>query len=541
MHPSPQPPRRSAAPTVDPSAEQLRLITGRGLLLFLGFTQLAVVAAISAGLVERLQDVLVAPPPWMANVGVVLVVMTLAGGVILADRHNRQAVAATMRLAWLAGNDALTGLPSRRSLHDRLPARLAAAGPDDPRVVVLVFDVDRFTLVNDAHGHDAGDEVLRQLGGRLATASRADDLLVRFAGDEFVVVTSVTDAADADARARQLHAVLERPVRWRGREVPVSLSIGGAVAEPHCHHPDEVLRDADAARIRAKALGPGRTVLYDRSRPDQLPPSSAARRLAASLRDDGFVLHYQPIQSLAEGHLVGVEALIRWNDPASGLVRPAEFFHLLRATGLMVPVGRWAVTAACRQAASWANRYPTLAPVNVTINVSGLELEDPEFVAHLERSVRDTGVAPDTLYLEVAETTLADASVAAWQALGRARAMGVHLAVDDFGARIGPVTGLLRLRPELVKVDRVVHRTRDAGAQQAVGRLVELVHALDAVTLAEGVEDAAQAAWLAGLGVDLGQGYHLGSPQPASMIDQLLAAATTGDAWAAPVPVRPAA
>ena len=344
--------------------------------------------------------------------------------------------------------------------------------------------------------------------------------------------------------------MIETPFEMGQDRIRISASIGIALTDGSETDPEEVVRDADAAMYQAKlhAGTSGSFATFDRSMRERLTPSTAERRLRVALEQGEFRLYYQPIVSLWTKRLVGAEALIRWDDPSRGVVRPDEFLPALEETGLIVPVGRWVIDEVCRQSRIWSERYPDRPPLGLMTNVSGRQLAQSDFSEHLAASLSQSGADPSSLYLELPEVSLvADASLV-WATLRSAKRLGVRLALDHFGSGLSSIGFLRRFEFDLLKLDQsyVFGLGHDRQDTDVATHIVSLAKSLDIVTLALGVETEEQIEHLRAAGCDLAQGYFFSTPQPPDLIDHLLRQPTlqgewrpVGDSTADAVVVRP--
>jgi diguanylate cyclase (GGDEF)-like protein len=439
-------------------------------------------------------------------------------------------------LAHQALHDALTGLPNRLLLAERLSQALARRGG----VAVLFVDLDRFKNVNDSRGHAAGDVLLVSAAGRLRNAVRSHDTVARFGGDEFVVIcepsSSSTAAGDASglpgAAAGEARVVAARisdsfkePFHVAGEEVFLSVSVGVAVAAPG-DSSDELLRDADAAMYRAKESGRSRCEFFDERMRTQaavrLETESALHR--ATERDE-LRLVYQPVVEIATGRVVGVEALLRWQHPQHGLLSPSSFVPLAEETGLIVPMGTWALHEALRHWSSW-RRHSGNPPLTLAVNLSARQLRDPNLAATVRAALAEYDVGPWELCLELTESSFMADIEGHGRTLTELQALGVQLAIDDFGTGYSSLTYLQRFPVTILKIDQSFVRGlgREASDEAIVESVIHLAHALGLRVVAEGVETADQVAALHRLGCDVAQGYFLGRPAPAEDIEARLSA-----------------
>jgi diguanylate cyclase (GGDEF)-like protein len=415
--------------------------------------------------------------------------------------------------------DGLTGLLNRTVLLRRLQEACASRG-DGQQVSVLFVDVDHFKLINDSLGHDAGDGVLVEVARRLRRCTRPDDSIARFGGDEFVVVLDRVTSGGAAETARRVVMALSQAVLVRGREIPLSASVGFAVSGADATEPEQLLRGADTALYEAKAAGRGRARAFDRD-----IQRRAARRLELeaelrrALRDQEFALHYQPQIDLQSGKLVGVEALLRWAHPQLGMIPPVEFIPIAEETGLILPLGRWVIDEACRQLAEWRS-CEAGAPRAITVNLSPLQLADPGLVDDVARALSAHAIDPSAVCLELTESALMQSASQTMDTLVRLRALGIYLAIDDFGTGFSSLARLRDLPVEVVKIDRtfVDGLGRESNDTAIVASIMSLAYAMGLHAVAEGVEEPLQARELARLGCTTVQGYLYSRPVDASEI-----------------------
>ncbi|MCU1601600.1 MAG: response regulator receiver modulated diguanylate cyclase/phosphodiesterase with sensor(s) [Frankiales bacterium] len=434
-------------------------------------------------------------------------------------------------LAHQALHDDLTGLPNRALLLDRLGRAL-----EDPRrgVVAVVFmDLDRFKWVNDSIGHSAGDDLLVGVAERLGSVMRASDTLARFGGDEFVLICDrLTDERQLFEVVARLTAALEAPISVNGREVVVTASMGLAVAEVAQRvEPEVLIRDADTAMYRAKDNGRARCEIFDeamRARASERMEVQVDLRLAIERGE--ITPWFQPVVDVRTGHVVGCEALARWEHPVKGLLSPDAFIPHAEETGAIVPLGSALLLESCRQVQAWNQARPAHEALTVAVNVSSRQLGSPELVATVRDALRTTGLPARLLCLEVTESVVMQDVVMSGAVLGQLRELGVRTAVDDFGTGFSSLAYLLSLPVDLLKIDRSFVRALDPESGPAVAivrAIAALADALGLRVLAEGVETVEQLAELDGLGVQHGQGFLWGRPVPA-------AEATWAATWSAP-------
>ena len=430
------------------------------------------------------------------------------------------------RLIEAAVTDPLTGLPNRRLFSDRVDHALARRGRSPAGVAVLFLDLDGFKLVNDSLGHAAGDEVLAAVGTRLRSCMRTTDTVARLGGDEFaILIEDVDEDGEALAAAERVIAALSQPLALPGREVAVRASIGVAVdrGQPGVSAAD-LLGNADTAMYQAKATSRGRFALFEPAmHARQLARLELEGQLRQALAAGRLRLDYQPIVALATGRVVGAEALLRWDRPGAP-IGPDEFIPLAEETGDIVPIGRWVLAEACRQARRW-QRETSLADFALSVNASARELAEPDFVVQVAGTLAATGLAPQHLTLEVTESVLLADETVAVGTLRDLRATGVHIAVDDFGTGYSSLSYLDRLPVDGLKIDRsfVQGLAPGQGKGALVSATLGFARALGLTVTAEGVETEEQFRRLQELRCGLAQGFFLSRPLSAESLDRLLA------------------
>jgi diguanylate cyclase (GGDEF)-like protein len=478
---------------------------------------------------------------WLMNDGrhIEVVVTRLADGSCVAVHEDiserRRAEAA---IAHLARHDPLTALPNRSVLHETLRRSLpgdgagAALPPDE--VALLWLDLDRFKEVNDTLGHPAGDTLLQQVAQRLRECVRGDDLVVRLGGDEFALLQRCgAQPASATALARRLVAALSQPFSIDGRAVRIGTSVGIALAPFDGTTPGALLKSADLALYAAKGAGRGTFRFFEPA----MDESAQQRRLLqdelrAALALQQLRLDYQPQVNADTGAVTGVEALLRWEHPRRGRVSPADFVPLAEQTGLIVPIGRWVLSQACRDAMDWPDS------VRVSVNVSAVQFRQGGLLRDVAAALADSGLAPQRLELEITETVMmadtdTDAAVAQLEEL---RVSGVRVAMDDFGTGYSSLSHLRRFPFDRLKIDRSFVRdvACDPHAQSIVRAIQALGHSLGMCTTVEGVETAEQLAMVRAQGCTEVQGYLFARPQPAAAVAAWIAGNGLGPTLAAP-------
>ena len=418
------------------------------------------------------------------------------------------------RLAHRAMHDPLTELPNRSLLEDLLAGYLKSGRPAG----VLYCDLDRFKIVNDSLGHEAGDELLLVLSRRLRDALPDGITLGRVGGDEFVALApGQDDPRRLHELAERLTSALEQPLVIRGHLHTASLSIGITVSGPNHDHPDEVLREADLALLRAKRRGRARVEMYDptQDKPVTLHELELEHSLRSALADNrGLVPYFQPIVSLLDNAAVGYEALVRWEHAEQGLLDPDDFLPMAEQTGLIVPLGWWMLATCCRAAGDLLlNKGGTQW---VAVNASGSQLGRGQLVSEIRRGLAASDLRPDQLHLEITESALVEASPAAIKEVREVADLGVRIALDDFGTGYSSLSLLRDLPVSTVKIDRsfVAPIASDRSARAIVRSVITLCQELEITTVAEGIENQEQLASVRALGCNHGQGYLLGRPLP---------------------------
>ncbi len=451
-------------------------------------------------------------------------------GAVLVLHDVTEARALALKMSRLAQYDYLTDLPNRMLLHDRLKQAIRLAQRNRQRLAVLFLDLDRFKEVNDTLGHEVGDQLLKLVARRLSDTVRRSDTVARIGGDEFVVVLSeIDDVQDVADVAQKLREAGARPFELNGHAVDISFSIGVSIYPDDGDNVEVLMRCADTAMYQAKEGGRNAFRFYDREHNGRaVQKISLETGLRRALRNDEFVLHYQPKLDIGSGRIIGAEALIRWRHPESGLTPPATFIPFAEESGLIVPIGLWVLREACLQAMRWKRKG--LPQMPIAVNISAAQFHAKNFVADVAAILAETGISPRMLELELTETTIMQEVGATIEALRDLRAMGINVSIDDFGTGYSGLSYLKHFPVDTLKIDQSFVRdvATDAGDAAIVNAIIMLGRTLKQQVIAEGVETAEQFEFLKRQSCDAMQGHFFSRPLVADDFGHLIARHAAG-------------
>lgn len=433
---------------------------------------------------------------------------------------------AQARIAWLSEYDVLTGLPNQSSMLTHLQGLLAESDEDgvsrSAALAVVLLDVDRFKHVNEALGHDTGNQLLQQAADRLRQHLSRQDFLARLSGDEFVLIIPDMERDALLKRLQGLLAIMDVPYHFDGVVIRASVSMGVSLYPEHAMEARELLADADAALYQAKEKGRNTFVVYQGDPANRLYRLRMESDLKHAIEKGQLLLHYQPQIDMVSGKILGVEALVRWPHPELGLVSPAEFIPLAEETGLILPLGTWVLKEACHQARLWQLAGYDL---RVAVNVSSLQFSHPGFVQEVADTLGASGLSPSSLELELTESVMAGDQHQVAGVFVSLKALGVQLAIDDFGTGFSSLSYLKNFPLDRLKVDQSFVRSmqpQDASSLSVVQAVIELANAFSLVAIAEGVETLEQAMLLRQMGCEECQGFLCARPMPAEDLLQMI-------------------
>jgi diguanylate cyclase (GGDEF)-like protein len=463
---------------------------------------------------------------WVLAIGVLLLTALAIWRVFRALQAHARSEAV---LVEQATHDALTGLPNRVFVNDRLAQAVARRANTDRLVALLFCDLDRFKLVNDALGHGVGDALLVSVSRRLQGVAPTGAVVGRVGGDEFVVIVeNIVRTEQAVRIAEEIRGCFAIPFSARETEIYASVSIGIAFAGPDTPgDPESLVRDADTAMYQAKTSGRDAIAVFDIESHDVTARRLELERdLRGALGRGELSLHYQPVVDVDSRRVLGFEALLRWSHPTRGDVSPTDFVPIAEETGMIVELGAWVLETACAQLASWRETVPETGDLYVAVNLSARQLREPGFVESVLNVLARTGLDAESVRLELTESLLMDNKSSALEVIRRLHDQGVHISIDDFGTGYSSLAYLRRFRVDEVKIDKsfIDDLARpDATEESLVAAIVALASALGMTTTAEGVETPAQAECLRLLGVDSAQGFVFSRPVPSEQIPATIA------------------
>jgi len=445
-------------------------------------------------------------------------------GAVIVFHDVSAALAMTIQMTHSAQHDVLTSLPNRLLLNDRITQSIAVARRQKKHLAVIFLDLDRFKYINDSLGHAIGDELLQSISKRLLANVRGSDTVSRQGGDEFVILLAeIARPQDAAISAQKLLHSLSAPHLLGGQELHIDGSIGISVYPADGNDAEMLIKSADTAMYHAKECGRNNFQFFTA---DMNLKSVQRQSLEASLRfaleREEFLLDYQPKVNLETGEITGVEALIRWQQPDRGLVPPAQFVPVAEDCGLIIPIGRWVMREACRQARAW--QVAGLPPMPIAVNVSAVEFRDKGFVEGVRKILSETGLPAQYLELELTEGVLMKDAESAASVLLELKAMGIHLAVDDFGTGYSSLSYLRKFPIDALKIDQsFIHQNSTTPDDSTiVSAVIAMGRSLKLRVVAEGVETLEQLMFLRALQCDEAQGFYFGRPVPAAQFAESL-------------------
>ena len=441
---------------------------------------------------------------------------------VITSRMSARIAQAEEQLEYLASTDPLTGLPNRRAFYDALTERLQRGAPGCSRAALILVDLDDFKNVNDTLGHGAGDELLKHVADALRQSVRVADLVSRIGGDEFAVLVAIAkEKAEGIRTAERIARALARPFDLPRASIVASASVGVSVYPDDAADVAALVSSADIALYAAKSTGKNAAVEFH---PNMTVEARRRARLETQLRkaieEDALSLVYQPQFSCGTGRMIGVEALARWIHPVDGEISPVEFVPVAEDSELIVALGRWVLRRACRDAARW-NVEPGVE-LHVAVNVSARQLREADYSQDVKAILADSGLSPHLLELELTESQLMANMTAGVEAMRQLREAGIRLSLDDFGTGYSSLSYLQSFPVNTLKIDRAFVKPLPRAGQPIVTAIISMAHSFGIDVVAEGVEDAAQLAWLTDAGCDIVQGYLTGRPMPFERITDLL-------------------
>lgn len=438
------------------------------------------------------------------------------------------------QINYLAYHDALTGLPNRQLAKDRLDHAVAYASREKSGVGVLHLDLDHFKTINDTLGHPVGDGLIKKVADTLRDCVRTTDTIARLGGDEFLIIlANVIDPEIISTIATKVQETLGATFKVQGHDLTTSVSIGIAVYPEDGKDFDSLLKKADTALYKAKAGGRNTYQFYTEQMNNEAVEYLKIRNgLRQALIHDEFLLHYQPQINLADGKVVGVESLIRWRHPEMGILQPGRFIDIAEESGLIVPMGDWALKEACRQAVEW--RQAGLPPIVVAVNLSAIQFQRSDIEKSVVQALNESGHDPHYLELELTESILVQDIEKTLEVLKRLKAMGIKLSIDDFGTGYSSLSYLKRFDVDKLKIDQSFVRDMASDKNDAaiVHAIIQMARSLNLQVIAEGVEDEVLVAMLHGQNCDEAQGYHFARPMAAGAFVEYMQSLLASNAMA---------
>ena len=425
------------------------------------------------------------------------------------------------RLNYMAFHDSLTALPNRSLFYDRIYHGLARARRSNSRVALMLLDIDRFKIINDSLGHEAGDILLKIIAMRLNEGVRDMDTVARLGGDEFVIVLEgIQDLDDVVFVANKLLTTLARPLEVSGHSITTTVSVGVSIFPDDGKDTDELLKNADIAMYKAKEAGKNNCQFYTKGmNATAVNFLLLENDLRRAIELNQLILHYQPQVDLVSNEIVGVEALVRWQHPERGLISPAHFISLAEETGLIVPMGEWVLREACRQQKAWLDNGIHIG--KMAVNLSPRQFRQKNFPEKVASILSNLGLEPEYLELEITESCAMEHAGETINQLNQLKEMGMYLAIDDFGTGFSSLAYLHRFPIQKLKIDRsFIHDIQDDINDAAIAKsIIGLAHNMQMVVIAEGVENSYQIEWLRNKGCDQAQGFLYAKPMPAEQLE----------------------
>ncbi len=447
---------------------------------------------------------------------------SLAAGYLLVARMRRVVKSAEAHLHYLAHIDPITGLPNRHAFNERLSLAISKVNQFGGSVGLLLLDLDNFKIVNDTLGHPSGDLLLKLVAQRLLECMRSGDVICRIGGDEFAIILESGAGRNGGWVAEKILAALASPFDVNVHEIYVTASIGISTLPHDAVDLETLTRNADTAMYQAKGKGKNAFEMFHPELDQRVQKRlSLETKLRKALERGELMLYYQPQVRLSDGKLVGLEALLRWNHPELGMISPSEFIPVAEDSGLIVPIGRWTLRAACRQMAAW--QQAGLCDIHVSVNLSARQTRDPLLVHDIIGALREFGVSPGQLELEITETVLMENVHANVDLLNRLQTEGIRFSIDDFGTGYSSMAYLKRFPIDQVKIDRTFVRDipGDRDDEAITTAIIAMAHRLGLSVVAEGVENERQLAFLRLAGCDIMQGFHFSEPLPPEKVIEM--------------------